>query len=89
MPVAKTSIANFRKHIKGKRQHTENILVLWAIKKLQPCSGRQISKFLKIENSNVARCLYDLKKAGKVRVAILVKCKITGVRVQHYRVTGK
>lgn len=84
--VASTSRAAYHTYIKGKKETSENDKVLKALERLQPCTGRQISKRTGLENSAVARSLNNLKKLHKIYVSIKAKCKITGVKAQHYRI---
>jgi predicted ArsR family transcriptional regulator len=87
--VSSTSLESYHNEIKGKKDKTENKKVLACLlKNGVSLTGRQISHETEIENSNVARCLNDLKKEGKVEVTIYAKCKLTGRKAQHYRVKG-
>jgi hypothetical protein len=84
--VSNTSKETYHKVIKGDKENSENEKVLQYLLSLngRSATGRQISKATGIENSAVARCLYNLKKANKVYVSIIAKCQITGNRAQHY-----
>jgi hypothetical protein len=85
MPRAQTSKENYHSHIKGKKENTENEIVLNAIRKLQPCTGRMISQYTEIENSSVARSLNNLKKANEIEVYYSAKCRVTKKKAQYYK----
>lgn len=84
--VAETSIEVYHSDIKGVHEETENRKVLLAISLLEPCTGRQISKHTGIENSAVARSLYNLKEEKLIQVYFSAKCRITNKKAQHYRI---
>lgn len=86
--TAITSIINYHNHIKGSHEDGQDKTILEAIKKIQPCSGRMIERYLnyKIENSSIARSLNNLKKENKIESTSKEYCKVTGKLVQFYRI---
>lgn len=83
--VAVTSIETYHAEIKGKKDIPQNQQVLNCLQRHgRSMTCREISKYTKIENSDVARCLNDLKKEGKVEVTIYAKCRLTDHKAQHY-----
>lgn len=49
-----------------------------------PRSSRQISTDTHIERSSITRTLYNLLNKGKIYIAKIDKCPITGRKVQFY-----
>ena len=84
--TASTSIENYHFKIKGEHEDKENEIILDAVKKLQPCTGRMIWKYLNgiIENSSVARSLNNLKKKEVIVSPFKDKCQITDIKAQYY-----
>ncbi len=84
--TSSTSIENYHFKIKGEFEENQDEIILDAVKKFQPCTGRIIWEALnkKIENSSIARSLNNLKKKSKITSPYSDKCPITGVKVQWY-----
>lgn len=86
--TAETSIANYHLKIKGSHEDFQDEVILEAVRKFQPCTGRMIWKYLndKIENSSVARSLNNLKKKTKIISPFKDNCPVTGNKVQWYSI---
>lgn len=87
--VADTSIHNYHLNIKGEHENAQDEIVFEAVKKISPCTGRMIFRYLngKIENSSVARSLNNLKKKHKkIICSFKDNCQITGVKAQYYTI---
>jgi len=86
-----TSINCYHDHISGWRENSENKIIYEAIKRIQPCTCRMLSRETGIENSDVARSLnnlWDKLKPPPIQKSHRGHCPITGVEVQFYHING-
>ena len=89
--TAITSINCYKNHIKGWRENSENAIIYEALQRIQPATGRMLSKETGIENSDVARSLNNLWSKlvpPPIQISHTGKCKITGIVVKYYHING-
>jgi len=85
--IAFTSRISYKICLETGQIARETKLVYKTIKELQPCTSRMLANHLKIERSNITRCLYDLENDSKENLIIVAfrdKCKITNRLVNYY-----
>ncbi len=88
MSIAETSKSVYFSKIKGKLEVSQERVVLDCLRRFQnSMSAREISTATGIELSSVARTLNNIKKAPEVLEVFKAKCRVTDVRVQHYRLS--
>ena len=84
--VSGTSIKCYHEEIKGTRQNSEADIICEAIKKIMPCTGRQIMKVTGMEINVVSRALNDLWfKDKRIQVSHRAACPISGRWVKFYK----
>ena len=89
--TAITSINCYKNHVKGWKESSENAIIYEALQRIQPASGRMLSKETGIENSDVARSLNNLwykLKPAPIQKSHKGHCPITGIEVQFYHING-
>lgn len=89
--TAITSINCYKNHVKGWKESSENSIIYKALKRIQPASGRMLSKETGIENSDVARSLNNLwykLKPAPIQISHKGKCPVSGVRVKFYHINS-
>ena len=80
-----TSIKVYHEDIKGARAKSEADIICEAIKKIMPCTSRQIMKATGMEINVVSRALNDLwDKYERIQVAYKSICPISKKRVKFY-----
>jgi hypothetical protein len=85
--AAPTSIAIYHNKIKGSHENSQDALMYEAIKKIQPCTARQVYNHIhcSIEIGSVVRSINNLKRKQLIEVATIKPCPISGNRCQHYQ----
>lgn len=84
--ISDTSIKCYHEEIKGTRQKSEADIICEAIKRIMPCTGRQIMKATGMEINVVSRALNDLWfKYKRIEIAFKDNCPISGRWVKFYK----
>lgn len=85
--TAQTSINCYHDHVKGWHENSQNSIIYYVIKEIQPCSGGMISKKTGIDKSDVARSLNNLwykLRPAPIQKSHKGKCPVSGITVQFY-----
>ena len=88
--TATTSINCYKNHVKGFKENGEDQRIYETIKRIQPCTCRQLSRETGIENSDVARSLnnlWDRLKPPPIQKSHKGHCPVTGIEVQFYHIS--
>ena len=88
--VAETSRNCYKNHVKGFKENSENKIIYEALQRIQPATGRMLSKETGIENSDVARSLnnlWDRLKPPPIQKSHRGHCPVTGIEVQFYYIS--
>ena len=89
--TAITSINCYKNHIKGWRENSENAIIYEALQRIQPATGRMLSKETGIENSDVARSLNNLWSKlvpPPIHISHTGKCPVSGITVKFYHIAN-
>lgn len=87
-----TSINVYHEEIKGRKENSQDKIVLQTIQKLGTCTGRQIQESTGLEINVISRSLNNLwtgKRNNNVPLIekyFAAKCPLTGRKVFHFRV---
>ena len=85
--MSDTSVNCYFDHVKGFKENGEDKIIYEALQRIQPATGRMLSKETGIENSDVARSLnnlWDRLKPPPIQKSHRGHCPVTGVEVQFY-----
>src|SRR6478752_2523879 len=87
--VSSTSIHTYYNDIAGKKENSQDALILAAIDKLGPCTARMIQKEVNLEINCISRSLNNLWSGNKGRPVMIFLnkvdvCPVTGKQVRFY-----
>lgn len=82
--TSENSIECYRKIRKEGLIEKESYLILRLISDHQPATSRELVKLSGKERGNICRCLFDLVKEEKIKIAFSDKCGVTGKKVGYY-----
>ena len=89
--TAITSINCYKNHVKGFKENGEDKIIYEALQRIQPASGRMLSKETGIENSDVARSLNNLWAKlvpPPIHISHTGKCPVSGITVKFYHIAN-